>query len=297
VPYEVFVPRARRPGTQVEFTIETADAIVREYMRQGFVLTVRQLYYQFVARDLIENTPAQYSRLVDAFRIGREAGQIDWEGIEDRSRSVVRPSTWGSPSDILSAAAQSYREDLWEGQTFRPEVWIEKDALMGVVSRACEELRVPVFATRGNASTSELYDAGRRFAAYAEAGLKPVVLHLADHDPNGIDMTRDAARRLELYARREVEVKRIALTMAQVRRHRPPPNFAKQSDSNLPAYVRQFGTSQCWELDALSPAVLDGLVRAELTKLIDPRPWKRAQARESRGRAELKRIARSTPVP
>src|SRR5262249_19162496 len=114
---------------------------------------------------------------------------------------------------------------------------------------------------------------------------------LADHDPNGVDMTRDNRKRLRLSARAEVEVRRIALTMDQVRRYNPPPSFAKEKDKRFPAYVREFGTRECWELDALSPTVIADLIRTEVEALIEPRTWRKAQSSEQRGRKLLDAVA------
>jgi hypothetical protein len=85
-----------------------------------------------------------------------------------------------------------------------------------------------------------------------EAGQDVVVLHLGDHDPSGLDMTRDLRDRLSLYSRAAVDVQRVALNMDQVGVFNPPPNFAKESDKRFEAYRRQYG-DQCWELDALPP--------------------------------------------
>jgi hypothetical protein len=139
---------------------------------------------------------------------------------------------------------------LWDGQTFRPEVWIEKDAFLGVIEGVCREYRLPYFACRGNNSESEQYKAGKRFELDLANCLIPIVLHPGDHDPNGLDMTRDNRDRLAMFARRGVEARRLALNMDQVERYRPPPNFAKETDTRYPAYVKDFG-ERCWELDAL----------------------------------------------
>ena len=275
-----------KPNASTVATIGQANAIIDEYQAQGFALTTRQLYYQFVARGLIENTPPEYKRLAWIVCVGRDLGMIDWDAIEDRTREVNTHNSWDSPADIVRAAARSYREDLWASQHHRPEVWIEKDALIGVIERVCTEYRVPFFATRGNVSQTLAYQAGKRFADYFGLGRIPVVLHLADHDPTGIDMTRDLTERLARYAEDDVEVRRIALNMDQVERHRPPPNPAKERDSRFADYLRQFGTDS-WELDALSPAVIDGLIRDEITEMIDPRRWRKAKVAEDRGRRLL----------
>jgi hypothetical protein len=116
--------------------------------------------------------------------------------------------------------------------------------LIGVIEGICTELRVPYFATIGNNSQTLQHEAGNRFADYFDQGLIPVVLHLADHDPNGIDMTRDNVERLALYARADIEVRRIALNMDQVRRHNPPPSFVKEGDSRTSGYRSRFGTDE-----------------------------------------------------
>src|SRR5262245_59238593 len=278
---EVFVPY--RPHAATLRVVEQANAIIGEYLAQGFALTLRQLFYQFVARALLENLFNEYKRLGAIIRNARDGGLVDWDAIEDRTREVNTHTVWSNPAGIIRAAAHQYREDLWTGQRYRPEVWIEKEALIGVVEGVCTELRVPYFAHRGNNSQTLQYQAGKRFARYLDQGLIPLVLHLADHDPNGIDMTRDNIKRLRLYARTDIEVRRIALNMEQVQRYNPPSNFAKEKDRRFKAYMREFGTRECWELDALSPAVIADLIRSEIEGLINRRVWRAALVREQRG--------------
>ena len=273
--------------------IEQANTIIREYMLQGFMLTLRQLFYQFVARALLDNTMQQYKRLGVIVRDARDCGLVDWDAIEDRTREVNTHVHWHDPGVRIKSAARAYREDLWAGQPYRPEVWIEKDALLGVIEGVCDEFRVPYFAHRGNNSQTLHYQAGKRFAKFLDQGLIPVVLHLADHDPKGIDMTRDNRERLALYARDNIEVHRIALNMDQVRQYAPPPNFAKEDDTLFGAYVERFGTEECWELDALSPTAIADLVRAEIEALIQWPKWNSAEAKERRSRAMLDKVAQN----
>jgi hypothetical protein len=286
---ELFIPYQPRAATLA--IVDQANAIIDEYLARDLRLSLRQLFYQFVARALLENTFGQYKRLGSIIRAARDGGLIDWDAIEDRTREVHTHSCWDDPSDIIRSAAHSYREDLWSGQLYRPEVWIEKNALIGVIEAVCREFRVPYFATIGNNSQTLQYEAGKRFEGYVDQGLIPVVLHLADHDPNGIDMTRDVRERLALYTRTDVEVQRLALTMQQVAQYNPPENFAKEADTRFDAYVRQFGTNKCWELDALDPTVIGDLIRSEIEGLIQPRPWQEAHRREARGRRLLDSVA------
>jgi hypothetical protein len=279
---EVFIPF--KPHAATRSVIERANTIIDEYLAQDFKLTLRQLFYQFVSRRLLENIFTNYKRLGVIVRNARDGGLIDWDAIEDRTREVHDHVFWNNPAGIISAAAEQYREDLWAGQRYRPEVWIEKDALLGVIEGVCTELRVPYFAHRGNNSQTLQYQAGKRFAEYLDQGLIPLVLNLLDHDPNGIDMSRDNKVRLKLYARTEIEVRRIALNMDQVREHNPPENFVKESDTRTSGYRQRFGTDKCWELDALPPNVIADLIRREVEALINPKHWRKAIAHENRGR-------------
>lgn len=164
---ELFISYKPHAGTLV--VVEQANAIIEEYLAQRFALTLRQLFYQFVARGLIENTFKQYKRLGGIVRNARDGGLIDWDALEDRTRAVNTHACWDSPADIISSAAHSYREDLWADQRYRPEVWVEKDALLGVIEGVCTELRVPFFAHRGNNSQTLQYQAGKRFGNISTA--------------------------------------------------------------------------------------------------------------------------------
>lgn len=270
--------------------IETANSILGEYESQGLVLTLRQLYYQFVTRAIIPNKQSEYKRIGSIINDGRLAGLIDWSMMEDRTRTLRTITKWESPSSIVEAVADQYQEDLWENQTFRPEVWIEKDALVGVIERACRELRVEHFACRGYSSQSAQYEAGHRFRRYTQNGQTPVVFHLGDHDPSGIDMTRDNQDRLEMFSRSGVEVKRLALNFNQVEQYNPPPNPAKETDSRHSSYAAKHG-DESWELDALEPTVIDRLIRDNVGRLIDRKKWRRAEEREADNRAKLQAVS------
>jgi hypothetical protein len=270
--------------------IQQANAIIADYEERGFVLTLRQLYYQFVARQLIENSLHSYKRLIFIMSEARQAGLVDWNSIEDRTRSLRTHLAWDDPADRISSAAANYAEDLWRDQIWRPEVWIEKDALLGVIEGVCDELRVPYFACRGNNSQSEQYKAGKRYAELIEDGRRPIVLHLGDHDPNGLDMTRDNRDRLALFARHPVEVRRLALNYEQVEQYGPPPNPAKETDTRFDGYVAEFG-HECWELDALDPEVIADLIRTEVEAMIDRDAWAAALAKEGRNRAALEKLS------
>jgi len=287
--------KERRFGADSEAIIEKAKEICEDYMAQGYTLTLRQLYYQFVARDILANTEKNYDRLGSIINDARLAGRIDWDAIEDRTRHLRKLASWDSPKDILESCAQQFRYDRWKDQPTRVEVWIEKDALVGVIEPTCNDYRVPYFACRGYSSQSEQWRAGTRFKDYLEGGQDVLVLHLGDHDPSGIDMTRDNDERLAMFAEADradnmLQIKRIALNMDQVRRYRPPPNPAKLSDTRASGYIEKYG-SQSWELDALNPEVIAQLLRDQFDAVIDDEKWAAAKEREKVARARIGEMA------
>ena len=249
--------------------LDSAIQVVAEYTAQGYQLTLRQLYYQLVARDIIPNEQRWYNRLGDVVANGRMAGYIDWSAIVDRGRVPVKPPDWSGPDSILRSAEYSYRLDRWEGQMNHVEVWCEKDALSSVLEPICNRYHVRMLANRGYSSATALYDAAQRFRTAMRDGKHVVVIYLGDHDPSGIDMTRDIRDRLDLLSWfQDIEVQRLALNMDQVDQYQPPPNPTKFSDSRAAGYVAEYGF-ESWELDALEPQVLDELVSDAIEDLLD----------------------------
>src|SRR6266699_6899947 len=186
-------------GASSLHVIRQANAIIADYAAQGYDLTLRQLYYQFVSRDLISTRQAEYKRLGEIINDARLAGLVDWDAIVDRTRSIRALPHWSDPAAIVKAAADSFAVDKWADQPCRIEVWIEKDALVGVFEPVCQELDIPLFSCRGYTSQSEVWGAARRLERYLKADQRVVVLHFGDHDPSGLDMTRDIAGRLSLF--------------------------------------------------------------------------------------------------
>jgi len=266
--------------------IDVANDIIDEYMGQGYVLTLRQLYYQFVSRDLLANTQRSYKRLGSIVNDARLAGLMDWEAIEDRTRSLSRLSSWGSPGEIVDACSRQFRYDKWERQDFRIEVWIEKEALAGVFERVCNELDVPFLSCRGYGSQSVMWRAARRIESRQQ---DTVILHFGDHDPSGIDMSRDIVDRLEVFGV-DVDFYRLALNMDQIDEYTPPPNPAKITDSRARVYISEYG-HESWELDALDPAVLENLVRRHVHVYRDDRLWAEDVEREEDARRRLKELS------
>ncbi len=299
IAYETWAPKG-----ETAVIVDYANQIAVDYAQQGYDLTLRQLYYQFVARDLLPNTQASYNRLGEIVNRARLAGYLDWDYLVDRTRNIRSVAHWDEPSEIIDAVSRQFRVDKWIGQPTRVEVWVEKEALAGVVQRAADRNDVAWFSCRGYVSQSEMWSAAQRLREYIKAGQNVVILHLGDHDPSGIDMTRDIRDRLSTFIVRDwlnehkdffpgesvkiraildhmsdrcggrgpFEVNRIALNFDQIEQYSPPPNPAKLTDSRVAKYLDEYG-DQSWELDALDPATLDALIEDHLNEIIDPDSW------------------------
>lgn len=290
--------------------IQIANQIIEEYEDQGFTLTLRQLYYQFVARDIIPNKQAWYDKLGSIINDARLAGLISWDALEDRTRNIRKNQHWNGIDEILEAAKNSYRIDTWSTQPTYVEVWIEKDALVGVIEDVCERMDVTYFSCRGYTSASEMYKAGERMNRAIEQGRRPIVLHLGDHDPSGIDMTFDIWKRLNMFAGANykvlqkldpkssmhvvkwdfiddgVEVRRLGLNREQIEQFSPPPNPAKVTDSRSKTYIQEHGY-ESWELDSLSPRVLSSIIDQEVRSILDLEKWEAQREMQRMGRKEI----------
>lgn len=274
--------------------VEKCNSILEEYRSQGYRLSLRQLYYQLVARDIIENSVKSYKRTGDLVSNARLAGLLDWGMIEDRNRETQQNSHWTSPASILRSAAYSFRMDRWVGQTCYVEVFVEKDALSGILLPVCSRWDVRFTANKGYSSSSAMYEASKRLVDAYREGRQIHIIYLGDHDPSGIDMTRDIKERFELFTRERFyfEVHRLALNYDQVEQWNPPENPAKESDSRYEGYVEKFGDSS-WELDAVEPATLAELVSDQIEELIDFEEWDQIEDQEQEYKNQLENLARN----
>lgn len=272
-------------------TIEKINSILGEYKSLGYDLSLRKLYYQLVARGFIENTERSYKNVGNLLTNSRLAGLVDWDMIKDRNREVIKPTTWDNPGHIIRAAASQFQIDKWKDQPNYIEVMVEKDALSGVLEPVCLELGIPFTANKGYPSVSLLFEMGQRLIRKWLDGKQIYILHLGDHDPSGMDMTRDLEDRLEMFsAGRRILINRLALNMDQVEEMNPPPNPAKTTDSRYSSYSNEFGELS-WELDAIEPSSLAHLVRASVDSLLDNDLWSEALEHEREMIQQLNNLA------
>lgn len=259
--------------------------IIEEFILQGYTLTLRQLYYQLVSRGLIENVTKEYARISHVLVKGRMEGVVDWDAIEDRIRVPSLPYWVAGIDDALNDAIKQYRLDRMQGQPTYIEIWVEKDALSGVLKKNTEHYHVRLVVNRGYSSCTAMHDAYERIKFQEQAGKSCHILYLGDHDPSGVDMVRDIQTRLREFGVNP-EVHRIALTQEQIKQYNPPPNPAKLKDTRAKAYIKEFG-NMSWEVDALHPTVLHDILQNAIEELVDKEQFQLIIEKEEQDRQLL----------
>lgn len=280
--------RIKRFNTASKAKLVLCNEIIDDYLGQGLRLTLRQLYYQLVTRNAIANQEREYKNLSTLVSDARLAGLMDWNAIEDRVRRPQRASEFADLDELVEAALESYRLPRWATQDVYAELWVEKDALAGVLSPLADEYHVTLMVNRGYSSQSAMYDSARRFIRSRKPG---VLFYLGDHDPSGEDMVRDIQDRLDMFGA-DVRVEKIALTMTQIEEHNPPPNPAKLSDPRAAAYIALHG-DESWEVDALPPNVLSTLIRNAFDDIVDREAMDVIVAQEESDKTRLREALES----
>lgn len=248
-------------------------------------LTLRQVYYQLVGKGYIENNSSQYIMLSALLKWARIEGKIPWRDIEDRVRAYHDLTGWESSGDFLSASLEGfltgYKRDLLQCQDVYIELWIEKDALSSIFTRVARPYTVPVVVCRGFSSISFLNDYRRRLRSIGKR--TPVLLYFGDFDPSGMEMFRamETTLRDELNVT-GIDFKRVALLKEDIARYRLPhsPEALKKTDTRTIKHVSEFGELAV-ELDALSPAVLEGKIREAIEGELDMNMFRGEEANEA----------------
>jgi CxxC motif-containing protein/ferritin-like protein len=275
---------------EIEAAVKEITATYRTKM------TLRQIYYRLVARNLIPNNLNAYKNLSRILVTARERGRISGNIMEDRGRESYG-GDWGydSPEQFIASKLSglngcwgSYTREMWADQDEYIEVWVEKDALSRLVRSATDGYRIKTCVGRGYSSYTYVSDAVDRFVA--QAGKQCTVIYVGDFDPSGLDITRDLGRRLSEYGADHVTINRIALTPAQIKQYSLPPAPVKTTDARASKFIAEHGKDVV-ELDALEPPVLQGIIEAEVLKHIDGAAWA-----ETRERIEEEREVVKTSV-
>jgi hypothetical protein len=236
------------------------DAII-EVLRADHPQTVRQVFYQLVTRGIIEKTEAEYQttviRLLTEMRL---KDQVDWDWIVDESRRVRITQTFDGIADAARHTARFYRRSALQACPDHIQIWVEKEALAGIVWEAASEYDVPVIPSKGMPSLTLVHDRFIDIYHARKAGKLSFLYQFGDHDPTGVLIPQSLESRLSEFCERydcpRPIIQRIALTEQQILEHRPPTRPTKR-EGNTHA-LRFEGDSV--ELDALPSSVLRTLV-------------------------------------
>ena len=276
---EQFIDKLKLSKSNVEM-LNKINGILEEYVLDGYTLTLRQLYYQLVSRDVIPNNDKEYAKISNILKNGRMAGIVDWSSIEDRVRVPKIPYWVNNVKEAIQDTISQYRINRMKGQGRKIEIWVEKDALSNVLYRVSSKYHIRLMVNRGYSSVSAMYD------AYNRLNSNDVILYFGDHDPSGMDMIRDVRERLQEFGI-NVEVNPIALTMEQIEQFNPPPNPAKITDPRAKWYIEKYGKTS-WELDSLPPKELIRLAENAVESIIDIDIYNKMLQEEKKGIDELK---------
>lgn len=306
--------------------VSSISSVVERYSNQGYKLSLRQLYYQLVSKDIIPNHDKVYKKLSGILDDCRYSGWVDWDAIEDRGRVPYSPFSVGNVEEALNLIADQYALDGQDGQPIHVEIWTEKDAISGILKRVTNKYHTRLCVNKGYTSSSAIHSAYERFSEIINEGRKVHILYFGDHDASGLDMVRDIRERLQFmlnngnskdelrdaaenwavtnaidYEENEsgevaelmkeffnefFQITPIGLTMEQIKEYKPPPNPAKITDPRAAWYIKEFG-KMSWEVDALSPESMIEIVVKQIENIIDMDIFEEIKQRE---KVEKKKI-------
>ena len=277
------VGRKRRSRAEVE----VIKSHIYDFCRDMQPVTVRQIFYYMTTTGLIDKTENEYRKAV-SYRCGkmRDEGELPWEWIEDETRWMRKPDTHNSLEDALRLTAETYRKNLWLYQPAKVEIWLEKNALAGVIVPVTNKWDVALMPTKGYPSKTFLHN-----AAVSLGHTKPAyIYYFGDFDPTGEDISRNVDEGLRCYAAdADISFYNMAVTEAQIEAWDLPDRPTKKSDPR----AKKFGSDKSVELDAIPPDLLRGLVEGCIESQIDWYQLNQAKAIEAAEHESMQTILES----
>lgn len=253
--------------------IEKRRAGLFEIVEQMRPMTVRQVFYQATVRGIVDKVESDYDKVQTDLTILRRAGALPYSWLADGTRWMRKPITFSSVEEALNNTARLYRKALWADVDAYVEIWIEKDALAGVVTPVTELYDVPLMVARGYASLSFLHGAAEYIAAL---DVPTFIYHLGDFDPSGVNAGEKIEQTLrEMAPNAAIHFERLAVTPEQISDWSLPTRPTKSSDSRS----KGFGLISV-ELDAIVPKDLRDLAEQAIQQHLPPDQFKVLKAAE-----------------
>ena len=253
------IKRGRSTKSEVEVRRQALYGIVKAMQP----MTVRQVYYQATVRGIVEKTEAGYTKVQTDLVLMRKSGMLPYGWLADNTRWQRKPNTHNSIQEALNETARFYRKALWSEVDAYVEIWLEKDALSGVIYPITEMYDVPLMVARGYASLSFLHSAAEHIN---DVNCPVYIYHLGDYDPSGVNAGEKIEQTLrELAPAANIAFERIGVTKWQIEEFKLPTRPTKTSDTRS----KGFGDISV-ELDAIDPGTLRAIVEAAITDHLPP---------------------------
>lgn len=276
------IRRQRATKTEVEMRRRALSEIIAAMQP----MTVRQVFYQASVKGLVDKSESGYGKVQTDLVQMRKSGALPYDWLADNTRWQRRPRTHNSVRAALEDTARLYRKSLWVDANARVEIWLEKDALAGVILPVTYDYDVPLMVTRGYASLSFLHSAAEDIG---ESDKPTYIYHLSDFDPSGVDAGVKIEETLrELAPRAELHFERLGVTPAQIDSWRLPSRPTKQSDTR----AKTFGAISV-ELDAIEPDMLRLLLQRAIEQHLPQDQFEVLKQAEASEREQLRIFVRS----
>lgn len=257
---------------------------IYQVLQADHPMTVRQTFYRLVSQGAIAKTESEYKQtVVRLLTEMRRAREIPFGWIADNTRWMRKPTTFDSLEAALQDTVQCYRRSLWRDQPAYVEVWLEKDALAGVLYEVTEHWDVPLMVTRGYPSITYLHEAAE---AIAECGKPAHIYYFGDHDPSGLDIPRKVEAGLREFAPfADIHFQRVAVLPEQIEEFQLPTRPTKKTDSRSKTFE-----GESVEVDAIPPAQLRELARDSIVQHVNRRALRVMRVAEESERTLLQRL-------
>jgi hypothetical protein len=278
------MPRSTKRVRRTKADLETLKTALYNVVAENEPVTVRQAYYQLVSAGAISKTEADYKNIVvRLLGIMRREGELPFSWIADNTRWMRKPQTYSSLEDALDSTIATYRRAIWDQQDSYVEIWLEKDALAGVLFDVTAEWDVPLMVTRGYPSLSYLHTAAE---ALSEEDRPCYIYYFGDHDPSGVHIPKKIEADLRTFAPdADLHFERVAVTPAQIEKWNLPTRPTKRTDSRAKSFL-----GESVEVDAIPPSRLRELCRQCIEQHIDQDVLERTQLVERAERNTLQNI-------
>ena len=263
--------------------VETRRERLLDIIDDGKPTTVRQVFYQATVRGLVEKAESGYVKVQTDLSVMRRSGDLPYDWLADNTRWQRKPRTFNSVEEALRNTAQFYRKSLWANADVYVEIWLEKDALAGVVYPVTSTYDVPLMVARGYASLSFLHTAAEYIGTL---DVPTYIYHLGDFDPSGVNAGEKIEETLhELAPDADITFERIAVTPEQINDWDLPTRPTKKSDTRS----KNFGSISV-ELDAIEPNQLRALVQETIEQHLPAEQFEVLKAAEESEREIISRL-------